>query len=145
MAVAIWLSVLGSIGCIGQYAYTAPAARGQSPALLFVGDEMGYSGPEAATAGWHSFTFRNAGAQTHELLMFRAPDGETERSLDSALAVDEVAALRIDARFTLAPGESKRLGVELVEGVYVIFARPAVGHAADGGHGMMWELRVSAP
>lgn len=89
-------------------------ASGPAEAITVVGTEMSFDAPDRVEAGAYKVTFRNAGAEYHELA-FRAPDGE------------------FVSRRSIAGGETVVMDVELTPGEWELGCFEP-GHYEAGMH-----------
>jgi len=99
---------------------TTAAAPHEGPIELSLVD-FGYEGlPGRVAAGAHTVTVTNEGTETHELFLFRNPDGLELEEIAELGPEGAPEAVDIEGLLYVGPGETKSIDVDLAPGEHEV-------------------------
>ncbi len=115
------------------------------PTIAITGLDFAFDGvPETVDAGLVTFTFENTGAEFHEMILARLPEGMT---LEEALALppDDESLLPIGVLFALPGVQGGSLTVDLEPGTYAFICFFENEQGPHAFQGMAAEFIVAGP
>jgi hypothetical protein len=122
-----------TVGTTEAETTTTEAAPHEGP-IEVVGADYRFEGlPARVAAGPHRLTFENQGTETHEVFLFRNPDGLTLHEIAELGPTGAPEAVELVALLIAGPGDTgEPTDVDLTPGEYVVAC--FIPAATDGRH-----------
>jgi plastocyanin len=162
LSVVLAIAVLGSLVGCGDGTDAKAAAAGTSKPTTTTTEaeatetgpfhvtakEFAFSGlPKRVAAGKHTFTFTNAGKESHELVIFKNPKGLTPEELFALGPEGSKTAVELAGMVMAGPGEDAEEAIEadLSAGTYevICFIPTPVDGKPHFSHGMHTTIEVA--
>lgn len=101
--------------------HTARDAQSKARVVTLIAKDFNFVAPDTITAGVKTFLYRNEGAENHEALLRRIPDGHQVKEVLAAVGSDKLPEWLepIGGPNNVAPARETRVVQTLVPGTYV--------------------------